>query len=105
MRHVFVVILPLLFTLAACVNSRRAEVNLANNPAGVDCFTKCVSGQLGESGTLNCVGSCPGAVFSDDDCDGRQACVEERSFSKVKTGLIVIAVAVIVIFFAAGGAG
>ncbi|HSD89441.1 MAG TPA: hypothetical protein VLB44_18050 [Kofleriaceae bacterium] len=84
-----------LLLLWGCVNSQHAEVRLANNPAGADCFARCVQSTQGLA-SVDCVAACPGAVRDSGDCGGGLACVEDRKMSKGKTALLVIAAVVVV---------
>lgn len=98
-RHAFV--LPLV--VLGCVNSRHAEVRLANNPDGADCFTRCVQTTQGAA-SVDCVATCPGAHRDSGACSGG-ACVEERKISTSKSALLLIAVAAVALFAFGGGGG
>jgi hypothetical protein len=88
-----------------CVNSQHAEVRLASNPAGADCFSRCVASTEG-SAAVDCVAACPGAMRGDGDCGaGTLACVEQRTAATGKTTLLVIAAAVVVILIANSSGG
>jgi len=96
----------ILFLSSACVSSRHAEVRLANNSAGADCFSRCVATTQG-SASVDCVASCPGAVHLRGDCSGGLACVEDRKMRKGLTALAVsgVVLGVIVVSSAASGGG
>jgi len=86
--------------LCGCVNARHAEVKLANNPDGADCFARCVQSTQGDQ-SVDCVAACPGGHKDSGDCSGG-ACVEARKMSTGKTVLLLLAVGAVA-FFAVGG--
>lgn len=80
----------IVLTLCGClVASRHAEVRLANNPKGADCFARCVATTEGPA-SVDCVAACPGAVQDTSVCEGQLACVEHRRTRKGLVTLIVI---------------
>lgn len=102
MRWVSVWLVVLSFS--GCVNARHAQVNLANNPNGADCFARCTSAATTSDQTVNCVAACPGARRADSDCDGQQVCVDHRVISTAKSTLLLLGGAAVV-FVLAGRAG
>src|SRR5258706_9994900 len=94
-----------LLMLWGCVNSQHAEVRLGNNPAGADCFSRCVNGATGIA-SVDCVASCPGGMRADGDCaSGGLSCVEERKLSTGKTAVLVIGAVIVVALIAGTGGG
>ena len=92
--------------LAACVNTQHAEVKLANNPVGADCYSRCIQATVGEP-AVDCVAACPGAIRDSGDCEGALACVEDRTAAKGKTTWLIIGAvaATLVLMTVAGGGG
>ena len=94
--------LVLVVVVSACVNARHAEVPLANNPAGADCYARCVQATQGQS-SVDCVAACPGAIRERGDCDGGLACVEHRTMNKGRTALLVGGGIVLFLIASSGG--
>src|SRR5512140_3120136 len=90
----------------ACVNAQHAEVKLANNPAGADCFSRCIAATV-EDQAVDCVAACPGATRDSGDCEsGELACVEHREAARGKTTWLIIGgIASFLILYAVLGGG
>jgi len=90
----------------ACASTQHATVSLANNPAGADCFARCVATNV-EQPAVDCVAACPGAIHDSGDCDGALGCVEHRVPRRGATTWLIIAgiASVVLIYAVAGGFG
>jgi len=78
--------------LASCINAQHAEVPLANNPDGADCFARCAQTTAGAAGVA-CVAACPRGFAAEGDCAGNQACIEDRTMNTTRTTIVVVAAA------------
>lgn len=97
------VTLSLVLVGPGCVSARHAEVQLAGNPAGADCFATCTAQHDGDA-ALACVAACPVAQQDSGACDSdAPACVETKRISFWKTAGLVLLGAVV--FVALGGGG
>ena len=89
-----------------CINAQHAEVPLANNPSGADCFSRCALTTAGAAGVA-CVAQCPGGTVGPGDCEGSLACIEDRTMNTTRTAIVVVAgvLAAALIYAKAGGGG
>ena len=93
--------------LMGCVSSRHAEVRVANNQAGADCFSRCVAGRAGGE-AVDCVAACPGGAHERGPCDDASlTCVEDRHMRNGINTLLVLGslVGTIVLLSAANSGG